>query len=210
MRRMRAKARIEKRKREQAEFSEFEKLQDPYQEEFELQLRIFDAVTSEEDLDSAVIRNQMAYARACAGMELDVALEDINYALERYPENYGFLDTRAWVQFRRGEFQLALKDADTAIEELHEAIERANADPLTKALSGVWSALDSEVPAAPSDETEQNDTLEQESVLPEIWLEGVLRYHRLKILEAISKEEEAALDRAWLTKHRLPQDGSLH
>ncbi|MEM7479183.1 MAG: hypothetical protein AAF483_29715, partial [Planctomycetota bacterium] len=190
-------------------------LQGAYASEFDLQLRIVETALTPEDMDSPVIRNQIAYVRACAGEDLDKALEDINYALERFPANYGYLDTRAWVQFRRGEFELALKDANTAIEKLHKELKRVQNDPVSQFFQVLleWLGGDEDLRADASDQAsgdQDEGTLQVENADPNIWLEGVLRYHRMRALLALSRDSEAEEDRQWLVEQHLPLDEALH
>lgn len=60
--------------------------------------------------------NARCWARAMLNVELDQALDDCNGALDREPGNAGYLDSRAWVQLRRGRYREALADYDRALE----------------------------------------------------------------------------------------------
>ena len=49
-------------------------------------------------------------------VELDKALEDCNDAVDKQPKNVAYLDYRAWVRLRRGEFRDAVSDCDRALK----------------------------------------------------------------------------------------------
>lgn len=130
-------------------------------------------------MSEATVLNGLAYARALANLELDVALRDANRALELTGKNAALLDTRGFIHFRRGAFESARADLNDAIS-LLEAERR---------------------PAAASAETKRRETTredpreerrlrrEQDHTL------AVLLYHRLQILEELEAEVEAAMDR---------------
>ena len=64
----------------------------------------------------AVALNARCWARAMLNVELDKALDDCNDALRRQPGTAAYLDSRAWVQLRRGQYREALADYDRALE----------------------------------------------------------------------------------------------
>ncbi|HEY9066910.1 MAG TPA: aspartyl protease family protein [Burkholderiaceae bacterium] len=69
---------------------------------------------NEVDLDHAL--NGRCWARAMLGIELDKALADCDDALDHRPKEANYLDSRAWVQLRRGRLRDALSDYDRALE----------------------------------------------------------------------------------------------
>ncbi|MFN3191066.1 MAG: hypothetical protein ACE361_11125 [Aureliella sp.] len=184
-------------------------------------------VVTKESRTSPVVRNELAYMRALAGDELDVALEDIELALEQEPDNDAYRDTRAWVLFQMGRPLEALEDADFAVS---HAMSRR--DPTTTAFNALVKATnevlfgeDSEngdsgdslaekdesdyVVGAEDQDAESKQVLAQSEVSLQIWNEAVLRYHRLRILESLGREEEAEVDRAWIRSMDLPVDDRL-
>ncbi|MCU0710994.1 MAG: hypothetical protein MUC43_02965 [Pirellula sp.] len=73
--------------------------------------------------------NEIAYTRSIAEQDLDVALSEINRALQdpsttRFSQ---FFDTKAWILFKKGESEKALKFANAAIKEWYREIAAANA-----------------------------------------------------------------------------------
>ncbi|KQN92574.1 hypothetical protein ASE95_07695 [Sphingomonas sp. Leaf231] len=60
--------------------------------------------------------NGRCWARAQLGRELDQALSDCNAALKLAPGSAAYLDSRALVRLRRGEFEAALRDYDDALK----------------------------------------------------------------------------------------------
>lgn len=67
------------------------------------------------DSDHAVAANYLAYMLAEDSLDLGKAERLVNRALALDSTNSSYLDTRAWVLYRRGRFQEALHDLDRAI-----------------------------------------------------------------------------------------------
>jgi tetratricopeptide (TPR) repeat protein/predicted aspartyl protease len=68
-----------------------------------------------EDHDRAAAFNGRCWARALLDRDLDKALSDCDAALRSRPGVSSYLDSRALVRFRRGEFDKALVDYDAAL-----------------------------------------------------------------------------------------------
>ncbi|SFP83567.1 aspartyl protease family protein [Sphingomonas rubra] len=68
-----------------------------------------------EDSKRATALNGRCWARAQLNRELDQALSDCNAALRAMPGRASYLDSRALVRLRRGEFDAALADYDAAL-----------------------------------------------------------------------------------------------
>lgn len=155
--------------------------------------------------------NHLAYLRALAGVELDMALEDINRALEAYPKNSALRDTRGWVLFQMGKPLEALEDADFAVAQLEEELEQQQASFLDS-----WLNAFTTTGGEPSEERATEESLADKRPLTReeagelLWTRGVLRYHRGRILDALGRDAEAQEDWRWLEEHRLPLDGSLN
>ncbi len=66
--------------------------------------------------DDPTIMNNYAYSLSERGTQLDKALEYVTKSLEADPENSSYLDTKAWVFFKMGDFANALPFIEKAIE----------------------------------------------------------------------------------------------
>lgn len=71
----------------------------------------------QQSLQLAVALNNRAYFRAMAGVELGMAYDEINQAIELSNPwaDHVFLDTRGYIRFLRGEFVDALGDLEAAV-----------------------------------------------------------------------------------------------
>jgi tetratricopeptide (TPR) repeat protein/predicted aspartyl protease len=69
-----------------------------------------------EDAKRGVALNGRCWARGQLNIELDKALSDCNAALKLTPGRAAYLDSRALVRLRRGEFDAALVDYDAALK----------------------------------------------------------------------------------------------
>ncbi|MFH1701581.1 MAG: tetratricopeptide repeat protein [Candidatus Zixiibacteriota bacterium] len=67
--------------------------------------------------DHAPTLNYLGYMLADAGIRLEYALELIEKALAISPDNGAYIDSYAWVQYRLGNFQLALSELEKAINQ---------------------------------------------------------------------------------------------
>jgi tetratricopeptide (TPR) repeat protein/predicted aspartyl protease len=68
-----------------------------------------------EDARRATALNGRCWARGQLDRELDKALADCNAALKAFPARAAYLDSRALVRLRRGEYDAALTDYDAAL-----------------------------------------------------------------------------------------------
>jgi len=152
------------------------------------------------EFPSPEILNQIAYTRSMAVVELDLALMEINQALNYVPDSANFLDTRAWIHFQMGRQLDALVDAERAVQlatEFHNQAQKDYGERFFFWLNG------KSAPASP------DGLLDQTEAPPHLWELGVIRYHRGKILESLGRMEEAEKDWQWLRDHQLPQDERL-
>lgn len=62
------------------------------------------------------VMNNYAYCLACANRNLDYALQLISRAVNANPENDNFLDTYAWIYYKRGDYGMALIYIETAMK----------------------------------------------------------------------------------------------
>ena len=174
---------------------------------------------------TAVQNNQMAYRRALAGKDLEQALVEIDMAIKT-AENESYLDTKGWVLHRMGRNEEALVVMDKSLAKLTEAwnanpkLERClvrigelQAEEL-QAESVAAESVATEPVAAESVAAEPVvsskakgwgvDALLEEFPelsrgLPEtLEIYATLRYHRLRICEALGKTQEVARETAWL------------
>ncbi len=88
----------------------------------------------------AIALNELAYAKAVGKIGLESALQEVNEALKA-KEYAAFLDTRGFVYYQTGKYDLALQDLDAAAKEietvqtilnLNAAQERRNAPDIRK------------------------------------------------------------------------------
>jgi len=85
---------------------------------------------------AAVYMNNLAYTFAERGLELARADTLVDLALEMEPENPSYLDTKAWIEYRRGNHDEAVTWMKRAIKQ-----DRASA-PLYDHLGDIYMALD--------------------------------------------------------------------
>jgi tetratricopeptide (TPR) repeat protein len=173
---------------------------------------------------TAVQNNQMAYMRALAGKDLEQALIEIDMAIKT-AENESFLDTKGWVLHRMGRNEEALVVMDKSLAKLTEAwsanpklerclvrIEELQAQPAAEPAAAEPAAAEpanAEPANAESVVSSRTkgwgvDALLEEFPelsrgLPEtLEIYATLRYHRLRICEALGKTQEVAREAAWL------------
>ncbi len=157
--------------------------------------------------------NLTSYLRALAGVELDVALRDINIitASSKAPE---LLDTKSWILHAIGRNEEALPIINEAIE----AREREwNSDPKSQSQVGKFSKgrnrsiFDSDALAFDEDATYPNiehlRDFERVRIHPMHSL-AVMRFHRAEILEALG--QDAATDRTWLIENGFTDESLLY
>ena len=68
------------------------------------------------DPDNYLTLNNYAYYLSVDGIELDKAERMSGRVVERFPDNATYLDTHAWVLFKKGEYTLAKFYMDSAIK----------------------------------------------------------------------------------------------
>jgi tetratricopeptide (TPR) repeat protein len=84
---------------------------------------------------AAIYLNNCAYMYAVRSLELDKAMEMVDAALEREPDNSSYLDTKGWIYFQQGEYKNALKWIKKALK-----IDEQNA-PVLEHLGDVHFAM---------------------------------------------------------------------
>jgi tetratricopeptide (TPR) repeat protein len=146
--------------------------------------------------------NQLAYTRALAKTDLDTALMEINQVLKESPGVWHFLDTRAWILFQSGKLEEALEDANKAV--------KLSVAELTELESSFWTTLSQWVNGGDRAPTAPDGWLTRQEVDPAVWSVAVVRYHRMKILEALGKSTEAEIDRSWLAARKISADDRLY
>lgn len=160
--------------------------------------------------------NLIAYTRALANQDLDDALEEVDLALRRL-ENESFLDTKAWILHQMERNDEALEVIDRSVEMHMETLNGFSAfAPILETMKemlrvGKQSESTTESPS-PSQSQETNEKegvgwahqklLEKFTwstrMQTEYQIMATLRYHRLRILEALHLTNRAAEDVRWL------------
>lgn len=146
--------------------------------------------------------NQIAYMRALAGTDLELALSEIDAAIE-VQENDSFLDTKGWVLHRLGRNDEALEVMDKALAKLTDAW---SADSVLSMCLTKMNELQSQAGDQASDKPKGwgLDALLEEFPqlsrrLP-LFLDthATLRYHRMRICEALGKTDQVHDEAAWI------------
>lgn len=70
--------------------------------------------------ESDMLMNSLAYTFAVEDRELPQALDLIDRALVREPENYAYLDTLGWVLYKMGDYEGAFRSLSNALLYAHE------------------------------------------------------------------------------------------
>lgn len=120
--------------------------------------------------------NELAYAKAIGKIDLDSALQEINDALES-EKHPAFLDTRGFIYYQMGKYELALKDLDPAAE-FYEESARTHAElvPLHRRVTPDIRKFEIEL-------RQQNEPY------------AVIFYHRALVHEKLGHAAAAAADR---------------
>jgi tetratricopeptide (TPR) repeat protein len=120
--------------------------------------------------------NGLAYAKAIGKIQLDSALKEINEALSSN-KNAAYLDTRGFIYYQMGKYDLALKDLNPAVSDEEKLLQVVHAN----------SALERR--AAPDiRKYEIQHRKENESC-------AVIHFHRALIHEKLGNTSAAAADR---------------
>lgn len=159
--------------------------------------------------------NQLAYFRALAGRELEEALADIQHAKSIAPNQPEMEDTHAWILHKldRNLEALGYANASVAGIQLLRGIDpkSESSDSSTSQANPTSPSAHSDSNALSKDETELPVSLESihAQVDPIIWTEGVVRFHRMRILESLKEFKRADIDREWLQRHGVPESDQL-
>lgn len=158
--------------------------------------------------------NMLAYLRAQARVELDQALKDINQALGMKPDEPGRLDTKAWVLHGMRRDLEALGILNEALQTLEKKVVPAKAESAAKKESAETESAEKQSAKTESAQTEsaagQSDESDQTSELTlsteqlrkrilsaearlgrDMWTVAIMRFHRLRIYEALGQSQEA-------------------
>jgi hypothetical protein len=157
---------------------------------------------------SPIQNNDLAYARAIAKMDLDIASREIDAAFKKTAErNPGFLDTKAWVLHQKGENELAREFAQVAIDLLYQDLAGldqglAQAFYPDSKLAEVRDKMDSggleTEKVAAAEGLAKIPGISESQAQQQLRMIAVLRHHRASILEALGDDAAASLDRLWL------------
>jgi tetratricopeptide (TPR) repeat protein len=161
--------------------------------------------------------NLLAYARALqSDGDLEAARQEISRVLERFPDQPAFLDTEAWILYRSERHLEALERIDRAIAGLEEDDPES---PIQRRRGWLERV---ETPSPPAESTPLVDSpAPPPGSLP--WRQdqrrldqhpqrsvAVMRYHRLRILQAVGFEQQAQTDLQWLEQRGFPLDDRLY
>ncbi len=98
----------------------------------------------DEDKDNPVVLNYLGYMYADLGIKLDKAEEYVKKALEIDPNNNAYLDSYAWVMYKKGKYDEALKYQMMALESnVNDAVLYEHMGDIYYALDRIRMAHDS-------------------------------------------------------------------
>jgi tetratricopeptide (TPR) repeat protein len=118
----------------------------------------------------------LAYAKAIGNVDLESALQEINEALNS-DKNAAYLDTRGFIYYRMGKYDLALNDLDPAVKEVEGDLHLLHAH------------ADLERRAAPDIRVYEIQFRKDNEPV------AVMRYHRALVHEKLGHSAAAAADR---------------
>ena len=97
---------------------------------FKHALIVLDKILPPPEERTASENNEIAYTRSIAEQDLDLALTEINRSLQDRNTNQfsQLFDTKAWILYKKGEPEKALKFANAAVKEWYKEIAAANAN----------------------------------------------------------------------------------
>jgi tetratricopeptide (TPR) repeat protein len=161
--------------------------------------------------------NLLAYARSLqAAGDLAAARREISLVLDRFPDQPAFLDTEAWILYRSERHLEALERIDQAIAGMEVDDQTSTVQRRRGWLERVETPsppveptplVDSPAPPPASLQWRQDQRrLDQH---PQRSL-AVMRYHRLRILQAVGFEQQALADLQWLQQRGFPLDERLY
>lgn len=168
--------------------------------------------------ENPIDRNDLAYYRALAGVELDAALADIDQAILDLGQDpnvlagkSSFLDTKAWVLHGMRRNLEALPIVREAIALMEASTGQQPANPATRDEEAIVDPTD----PADVDSNADGDMREKVAAAKrrinsrETWTVAVLRFHHLKILEALRQTADAQRERAWFRERGIPISDEL-
>lgn len=133
--------------------------------------RLVDLGRASSGRQRAILLNGLAYAQALGNVELKEALENILQAINLAGENSAMLDTRGYIHFCAGKYQLARPDLDLAVASMEREVQLMERT------------------------RDYVDRREFERQLRETRKSlAVIRYHRALLLEKLGKPKEAETD----------------
>jgi tetratricopeptide (TPR) repeat protein len=210
-----------------------------YEQKFIKQsIRLQESLFPPADQRLPVYNNSLAYSRSIIKVDLQTALNEINLALTEEP-NPMFFDTKAWVLYRLGNYDLALKFSDASIRETYAqwrtqdlatynrllpdenfTIQKVSPDSIDAASQDGQksSSPSSLIPESPSKETpstqkekpKQSKKSKRIDMDPTLRDVAVMRYHRACILDALNRTDEAQRDYLWLDRFKITEVDSLY
>jgi tetratricopeptide (TPR) repeat protein len=160
--------------------------------------------------------NLIAYTRALAKQDLDEALQEIDLALRRL-ENESFLDTKAWILHQMERNDEALEVIDRSIEMHMETLRNISAfAPVLESMEEMLHEREKNESTTGAPSSSESQKTNEENAVGwahqklrekftwstrldvEYQIMATLRYHRLRILEALHLTNRAEEDSRWL------------
>lgn len=166
--------------------------------EFELSYEMLKAAMADVKKLSSVQKNEVAYFASLAGVDLDKALLLVEEALAEEP-NSGYLDTKAWVLFKAGELDEALKVIEEAERLL--ASESDSWAPFSTEEVLLKALEEGKPPFVSRDDGKKqpkSSVTVNNRAVARIHATIVYRYHKAEILKALGETDEAEKAFEWL------------
>ncbi len=83
---------------------------------------------------AAIYMNNLSYSFAVRGIELEHAMELVDAALDKEPENPSFLDTKGWIYYKLGDHRQAL-------QWIKRALKHEQSAPLHEHVGDIYTAM---------------------------------------------------------------------
>jgi tetratricopeptide (TPR) repeat protein len=197
---------------------------------FKQTVRLLEKLLPPADQRPPKVNNLIAYSRSLAKVDLGTALTEINIALQTQADPELF-DTKAWVLYRLGKFDLALRFSDASIREFYAAIKAKDTARHLSLLpdenftiekrTAPDEAIPPELSPFPTKPNLSKRVVEKDEVAnksnkskrlatdPLVRIIAVMRYHRACILDALNRTTDAQRDYLWLDHFHFTDAESL-
>lgn len=118
------------------------------------------------DAELPVGLNDRCWIRVLWGQELNKAEADCAAALRARPDNAGFLDSRGWLKYRRGQFDKSIQDFDAALKQQPKLASSLYGRGLSELRLGNRAAGESDLAAATALQAKVADQFEAYGITP--------------------------------------------